>query len=108
MTTEGQRQIITARLTGLYGEGFEVEVYSDEYTVLYPITENGRTRYVSGVAYRKLDGRKRVTEKDCQIIAGHINGYIKARSTDHRFTEQARNDYKMVLDKLPRLRVIYS
>ena len=108
MTTEGQRQIITARLTGLYGEGFMVDTYNDEITVSYPITENERTRYVSGVAYRHLDGRKRVTEKDCQIIAGQINGYIMARSKDHRFTDQARNDYKMVLDKLPRLRVVYT
>lgn len=108
MTTEGQRQIIAARLTGLYGEGFMVDTYNDEITVSYPITENERTRYVSGVAYRHLDGRKRVTEKDCQIIAGQINGYIMARSKDPRFTDQARNDYKMVLDKLPRLRVVYT
>lgn len=108
MTTEGQRQIIAARLTGLYGEGFTVNTYKDEITVSYPITENGRTRYVSGVAYRNLDGRKRVTEKDCQIIAGQINGKIMSGSRDPRFTDQARNDYKMVLDKLPRLRVVYT
>lgn len=108
MTTEGQRQIIAARLTGLYGEGFTVDTYNDEITVSYPITENGRTRYVSGVAYRHLDGRKRVTEKDCQIIAGTINGYIMARSKDARFTEQARTDYAMVVDKLPRLRVVFT
>lgn len=108
MTTDRQRQIITARLTGLYGEGFLVGTYKDEITVSYPITENGRTRYVSGTAFRRLDGRKRVTEKDCQIIAGQINGDIMSRSRDPRFTDQARDDYKMVLDKLPRLRVVYS
>ena len=108
MTTDFQRQIIAARLTGLYGEGFTVDTYKDEVTVSYPITENGRTRYVSGVAYRNLDGRKRVTEKDCQIIAGQINGKIMSGSRDPRFTDQARNDYKMVLDKLPSLRVVYS
>lgn len=108
MTTDAQREIIAARLTGLYGEGFTVDTYNDEVTVSYPITENGRTRYVSGVAYRNLDGRKRVTEKDCQIIAGLVNGYMMKRSRDPRLTEQARNDYKMVLDKLPRLRVVYT
>lgn len=108
MTTDAQRDIITARLTGLYGEGFMVDTYNDEVTVSYPITENGRTRYVSGMAHRNLDGRKRVTESDCQIIAGQINGYVMARSKDPRFTDQARTDYKMVLDKLPRLRVVYT
>ena len=108
MTTDGQRQIITARLTGLYGEGFLVDTYKDETMVSYPITEDGRTRYVTGTAFRRLDGRKRVTEKDCQIIAGQINGDIMARSKDHRLNDQARTDYNMVLDKLPRLRVVYS
>ena len=108
MTTDSQRQIIADRLTGLYGQEFMIDTYKDEVTVSYPITENGRTRYVSGVAYRDLDGRKRVTEADCQHIAGQINGKIMSGSRDHRFTDQARNDYKMVLDKLPRLRVVYS
>lgn len=108
MTTDNQRQIITARLMGLYGEDFMVDTYNDEVTVSYPITDNGRTRYVSGVAYRNLDGRKRVTENDCQVIAGQINGKILSGSRDPRFTDQARTDYNMVLDKLPRLRVIYS
>lgn len=108
MTTDSQRQIIAARLMGLYGEDFMVDTYNDEVTVSYPITENGRTRYVSGIAYRNLDGRKRVTEQDCQIIAGQINGKILSGSRDPRYTDQARTDYKMVLDKLPRLRVVYS
>lgn len=108
MTTNAQREIIAARLTGLYGEGFTVDTYNDEVTVSYPITENGRTRYVSGIAYRNLDGRKRVTESDCQIIAGQINGKIMSGSRDPRFTDQARSDYKMVLDLLPRLRVVYT
>lgn len=108
MTTDSQRRIIAARLMGLYGEDFMVDTYNDEVTVSYPITENGRTRYVSGIAYRNLDGRKRVTEQDCQIIAGQINGKILSGSRDPRYTDQARTDYKMVLDKLPRLRVVYS
>ena len=108
MTTDAQRQIIEARMTGLYGEGFMVDSYRDEVTVSWPITENGRTRYVSGTGYRNLDGRKRVTERDCLHIAGQINGAIMRGAKDARYTDQARSDYTMVVDKLPRLRVVFA
>ena len=108
MTTDAQRQIIEARMTGLYGDGFIVDTYGSTVTVSWPITENGRTRHVSGTGYRTLDGRKRVTEADCQHIAGQINGEIMRGAKESRYTEQARSDYKMVVDKLPRVRVVFA
>lgn len=99
MTTDRQRAAIEAALRPMFPGSFEVTTDGNEVTVALPIwTEPGRYtighyRYASATTRRDFDGRRRLGAFEFADLAASLKMQIRRRSTDPRFTDQAREDY---------------